>query len=462
MTGHFRSDTSARAAFRVAHEPRPVSGTGSGRDVCLVSPDTQVRNLSPFTVQGGLPTGCWRDGAPEQLRSIRRNHPRQVEIPLRRSDQCVILDAADLPHVNRATGVVHPHEIVDEGLVINEVVPDPDLRPVEPGLPEPARRVVPGHRCRSGPGLQTRCAKPRWHHLGMTGDGALSQWARAAMSHIAERADGPAVDRSSRVTLNFHPDRQSGGVTVMEHLATDRVYRSQHETGTSNGGLTAHPGGDRWLWEQRMFAHAYDDAPADQRPKYGALNHRSRGMGGAPRFGSAHLRLDEQVLDRTTFCFPDSVFDPSDFGTAAHMDLIRLAQDVDERTLSDEIEAAEGGVLDDYVEAHVHGLIRLECDVEALVLDPSFRGTPIEDQAARLGVPVDWHAGRQLLVEQLTQHPVFRGPHIVEVGRRIAVDGVLNARIVGVAHDHRREDPQDLKKVWHYVARFGTPLHDVG
>jgi len=53
-----------------------------------------------------------------------------------------------------------------------------------------------------------------------------------------------------------------GGATVLEHLARDGVYRSQFETGTSNGGLTAHPGGDRWRWEQRIFGHAYDDAPA--------------------------------------------------------------------------------------------------------------------------------------------------------------------------------------------------------
>src|SRR5689334_3856006 len=34
------------------------------------------------------------------------------------------------------------------------------------------------------------------------------------------------------------------------------------ETGTSNGGLTAYPGGGRWRWESRMSGGAYDDAPA--------------------------------------------------------------------------------------------------------------------------------------------------------------------------------------------------------
>lgn len=54
------------------------------------------------------------------------------------------------------------------------------------------------------------------------------------------------------------------------------VYRSQFETGTSNGGLSAHPGGERWAWESRIFGWAYDEATPTLHPKYGALNHRFR------------------------------------------------------------------------------------------------------------------------------------------------------------------------------------------
>jgi hypothetical protein len=38
-------------------------------------------------------------------------------------------------------------------------------------------------------------------------------------------------------------------------------------------------------------------------------------------------------------------------------------------------EADDRDPLDDYIEAQVHGPVRLDADVEALVLDPSFRGT---------------------------------------------------------------------------------------
>ena len=63
------------------------------------------------------------------------------------------------------------------------------------------------------------------------------------------------------------------------------VYQTQFVTRTSNGGLTAYPGGDRWRWEERIFGQVYDDAPPGERPKYGALNHRRRRIGAAPASG---------------------------------------------------------------------------------------------------------------------------------------------------------------------------------
>lgn len=46
---------------------------------------------------------------------------------------------------------------------------------------------------------------------------------------------------------------------------------------------------------------------------------------------------------------------------------------------------------------------------------------------------------------------------VVEVGRSIAEHGCLDAEVVGRAIREGRHDPQDLKKVWHHVARFGSP-----
>ncbi|MBB4789698.1 hypothetical protein BJY54_000310 [Streptomyces nodosus] len=146
-----------------------------------------------------------------------------------------------------------------------------------------------------------------------------------ALGHVAELASGRPVDSTLRVTLNFPPDRLLHGKPIPDAMAEDGVYRSQFVTGTSNGGLTAYPGGDRWRWESRTFDGAYDEAPAHERPVYGALNFRRKRASGAPRFGSAHFRLTAKTLARTTFCYPDSFLEPADFGVAARMGLIELA-----------------------------------------------------------------------------------------------------------------------------------------
>ncbi len=275
-----------------------------------------------------------------------------------------------------------------------------------------------------------------------------------AIAHVTRLATGEALPSDLRVTLNFHPDRLVGGGTVLAAIARDGVYRSQFETGTSNGGLTAHPGGDRWAWESRIFGGAYDEADAALRPKYGALDRHRSPVGAAPRFGSAHVRLAPHTLAATTFCFPDSVFHPEHFGVASAYALSALA-DARPALFPGE---SEPDPLDDYVEAHVHGVVALATDVEALVLDPSFRGTEVEDDARaweRLGVAVEWHDGWVLPVDELRAHPDYRGPEFVELGESVAVDGVLTPRIVGDAMRTGRHDPQHLKRVWHLVARFG-------
>jgi hypothetical protein len=267
-----------------------------------------------------------------------------------------------------------------------------------------------------------------------------------ALAHVGRTATGAPLRAHWRVTVHFHPDRLVEGRPLLAHLAADGRYRSQFETGTSNGGLTAHPGGDRWRWEQRIFGGAYDESAPGDRPKYGSLNHRGRPAGGSVRFGSAHLRLTAETLVRTTFCYPDSTFEPSAFGTADRAGLVALA-DEDEQDL-----------LDDYVEAHVHGPLLLARHVEAVVLDPAFRGTAVEAAADRLPVPVEWHHGFRLAVTELERHVEYRGADVVDAGRIIAQDGVLDARVIGEAVVADRFDPQTLKRIWHCTARFGSPI----
>lgn len=277
----------------------------------------------------------------------------------------------------------------------------------------------------------------------------LSSWAAAAVGHVERSARGGPLDADLRVTLNFHPDRSVRGTPILRAMAADDTYRSQFETGTSKGGLTAHPGGDRWVWERRIFGGAYDAAPDRERPKHGALNHRRRPVGGAPRFGSSHLRLTRDALARTTFCYPDSVFEPDLFATAHRFDLATPAdQDLATGVTDD---------LDSYVEAHVHGVVDLAEDVEALVLDPSYRGTEVEDAAHELPLAVEWHDGFRVDLQTVRAQPDYRGTHVVALAEVVAVDEWLTPDLIGHAVATEQHDRQALKQVWHHLARFGAP-----
>ncbi|MGD8151483.1 DUF3626 domain-containing protein [Ornithinimicrobium sp. Y1694] len=242
------------------------------------------------------------------------------------------------------------------------------------------------------------------------------------------------------VTLQFHPDWVFGDDLVIEAIARDGRYRSQFETGTSNGGLTAYEGGDRWRWESRLFIGRYDGAADSERPVYGALNFADDSYGGSVRFGSAYLRLSEDAVSRCTFCFPDSVFEPKAVtGWDGVEDLIRLAR------------ASELDSLDRYVEAHVHGQVSIGRDVEALVLDPCYRGTDVESAAGRLDCRVEWHPGFSTATASLDRN--YRGAEHVELAR--SMGSVLTPDLIGQAARSREYDGQALKKVWHYLARFG-------
>ncbi|MFI6225796.1 DUF3626 domain-containing protein [Micromonospora echinospora] len=311
-----------------------------------------------------------------------------------------------------------------------------------------------------------------------------------------------AIAEGGGLTVNFHPDRLlADGQTVADALAEEGVYRSQFETGISNGGLTAYPGGDRDRWEAALFGGAYQATGVRlaERPIYGGLDLLGHPEGACPRFGSCHLRLRPTVRARTTFCFGDSHLGPTVIGTTDAFEpvLAALLRDTDERGVCLGVAGLDSAALlrtllarrhrvgwtpgeparslDDYVEAQVHGGVDLGRDVEALVADPSFQGTvcgaTLAGLARRYGFPLYWHRGFALPVDRVD--PEFRGPAIPPLAARVLdrfgrpgarVDAALIGRAAasvvtepGVWDD--RGPPtvtlQHLKQLWHVVVRFG-------
>jgi hypothetical protein len=281
-------------------------------------------------------------------------------------------------------------------------------------------RVVPDH-LREPTGL-VPAQRAALAYVTATATARRSDAVRRLGDTVTEWVD--AVRQHARVTLNFHPDRLlPDGTTVAEGLARDGVYRGQFETAISNGSRTAFPGGDRDRWERLLFGGAYHTGggqPA-HRPRYGSLNLANHPDGGAPRFGSCHLRLRPKVNERCTFTVGDSHLGPTDVGTLEAFECVLAGlvslylqtgtflglAGMDPRTLVlPRVTTEPGRALDDYVEAQVHGGVDLRTDVEAVVLDPSFRGTDAGEllvaTAARHDLDVGWHAGFELAPEEFT------------------------------------------------------------
>jgi hypothetical protein len=301
------------------------------------------------------------------------------------------------------------------------------------------------------------------------------------------------VDRlriAGRPTVNFHPDRIGrDGRSVAAGLLSDGVYRSQWATGISSGSRSALHGGERHRFEREFFAGACDDIDPDsgEHPVYGAFDLVIDDHGGSPRFGSCFLVLRSHVRERTTMCVGDTHAAPRDVGTfhepwsilaglaeqAASRNLLNRRLDTDTLlALIDgkDLPRSASRDLNGYVEIQVHGGVELANDVEAIVLDPSFRGSDVEQDlataAARYGFELAWHCGSELAVDDVPDD--FRGPTMPALARRVAgANGIIDARAIGVtAAEHPYEEPaplgdppestpQQLKYLWHTLLARG-------
>jgi hypothetical protein len=321
--------------------------------------------------------------------------------------------------------------------------------------------------------------------------------AQASLPGSLFESTARTLREEARVELNFHPDRKAAsGLIVAASLLAEGVYRSQFETQISNGSCTAQPGGYRYDWESRMFGCAYDRSTHKERPKYGALNLFNQAGGAAPRFGSCYLCLRPAVSQRTTFSYGDSVTNPDEMGTLQHFHWIwsAIVRDVLAEgkvlgqagttlpTLLAKLQTSLGPFarsrfagepsrnLDDYVEAQVHGDIRLDRDVEQMVVDPCFVGSEVGqmlvEAAKKYGFPLYYHRGLAVAVDTIPDD--FRGEAVARLAKRIATGATITAKDVGAAalslHDSpelwqewasHEETLQQIKQLWHVIVQFG-------
>jgi hypothetical protein len=195
--------------------------------------------------------------------------------------------------------------------------------------------------------------------------------------------------------------------------------------------------------------------------------------GASPRWGSCAFRLKQAVSLRCTFASGDSHSEPEHVATIEAIEpvlggILAVAEHrgelrswierliaVAERS---NVEALPlGGQIGDYVEAHIHDDCDLSIDVDALLCDPSFRGTRTEDQmqaiAEKHRLELVWHAGFRLPAASVPTWEEGRG--IFDLGRlpdwenrwdlvalaaRLDAD-ILDAVVLGRAFASLRREP---------------------
>jgi hypothetical protein len=302
-----------------------------------------------------------------------------------------------------------------------------------------------------------------------------------------------------RVAIHFHPDRYtSNNKITIENIYYDGIYKNQFETLISSGGLTAYKGGDRDNWERELFGGAYNKfwISESERPKYGALNVWLNQEGPAPRFGSCYLILKSDCSQMSTFLYGDSVSNPIPKGTYQHFDFIlsSLLQEIFhyERALGRKnitfndflyhleeiqkgsseyiIDAKLNNNLNSYIEAEVHCDINLKNNVDALVVDNSYKSTEIEEWFNKIkekyAIPIIWKNGYSLRFEDVPCN--YRGSDMPELAKIISGSGIINAFIIGKAakkvvanerylHEFGETNVvlQKIKYLWHILVRFG-------
>lgn len=113
--------------------------------------------------------------------------------------------------------------------------------------------------------------------------------------------------------------------------------------------------------------------------------------------------------------------------------------------------------LDLYIEAHIHGGVKVPDDVEALVVDPSFADHAVVENAGRCGLVVETHPGYVAEVAEIAAHPEYRGQDVVDLAQRIAEDlaNSMQLRPIHVARARRCETSTGSR-----ARKSGTALRD--
>lgn len=307
------------------------------------------------------------------------------------------------------------------------------------------------------------------------------------------------IKKNARISIHFHPDRLTNDLkSVSESLLESGFYKNQFETLISNGSVSAYSGGERDLWEQKLFNGTYKSEEDNiNRPKYGSLNLMLHGDGSSPRFGSCYFLLKPEISKYATYTYMDSHQDPDEKGTYEEFDYIisallteifnrdyalgeknltvtkfinHILKNID-KPFEETFNKNPSRNLNHYIEAQIHTDISLKDDVEILVIDPAFintnTGKVLEEVCNKYDIKMYFHNGFKLSVNEVPSD--FRGASMPSLAQRISKNNMIDINLIGNASIDLKLNPnnwsdrgsyqevlQELKLLWHVLVKFGV------
>lgn len=173
------------------------------------------------------------------------------------------------------------------------------------------------------------------------------------------------IKNDVNVTINCREE------TLINHIIGDNLYRNGFEVHKIYCALT----GAREQWEKNLFNSIYDNCQPKERVKYGALNlfNNPNGLTQCTGYGKFFFVLKKHVKDRISFVNGDSsgmMFHICTFkwnsAILIHMNDALLKNLIDHVKGKKECHKAYN---QNYVEAQIHGDLRLDTDIEKLVVN---------------------------------------------------------------------------------------------
>ena len=240
----------------------------------------------------------------------------------------------------------------------------------------------------------------------------------------------------ARVALHFHPDFDLWVRPVLERILEDGAYLSQFATGTSNGGLTAFTGGDRWLWEHRIFDGVYDHVSPADHPIYGALAIDHDPYGPAPRFGSSQSPPPAARREQDNLRLPRQLH-------AALVVRCRRPAGTD-RVVGDPIGPWTRWTTTTsrptcMVASEFPGMSRPWCSIPRFVNQRSTTWR-VPQECGSSGIP-----GYVLHTDGLSPLTEYRGPSVVAAATALAKDGVIDSSDTRSEHTRWRRGHTDAE-----------------